>query len=55
MSILNIVNLLGGLGLFLFGMNYMSDGINQVAGKRMKDLLEKLTRNRLKGMPVSWT
>ena len=49
MSILNIVNLLGGLGLFLFGMNYMSDGINQVAGKRMKDLLEKLTRNRLKG------
>ncbi len=49
MSIFNIVNLLGGLGLFLFGMNYMSEGINQVAGSKMKDLLEKLTRNKFKG------
>ena len=49
MHIVNIINLLGGLGLFLFGMNYMSKGLSQVAGNKMKDLLEKLTRNRFKG------
>ncbi len=49
MSISNIINLLGGLGLFLFGMNYMSKGLSAVAGNKMKDLLEKLTRNRFKG------
>lgn len=49
MGINNIINLLGGLGLFLFGMKYMSDGLNQVAGNKMKSLLEKLTRNRFKG------
>ena len=49
MSIVNIINLLGGLGLFLFGMKYMSEGLNQVAGSKMKNLLEKLTRNRFKG------
>ncbi len=49
MSIVNIINLLGGLGLFLFGMNYMSKGINQVAGDKMKNMLERLTRNPVKG------
>ncbi|WP_294798530.1 Na/Pi cotransporter family protein [uncultured Eubacterium sp.] len=49
MGISNIISLLGGLGLFLFGMKYMSDGLNQIAGKKMKNLLEKLTRNRFKG------
>ena len=49
MGINNIINLLGGLGLFLFGMKYMSDGLSQVAGNKMKSLLEKLTRNRFKG------
>ena len=41
MDIVNIINLAGGLGLFLFGMRYMSDGINQVAGTSLKRLLEK--------------
>lgn len=39
MGITNIINLLGGLGLFLFGMKYMSKAINQVAGNKMKNLL----------------
>ena len=39
MSFVNIINLLGGLGLFLFGMKYMSEGLNQVAGKKMKEVL----------------
>ena len=46
MSISNIISLLGGLGAFLFGMKYMGDGLEMAAGSKMKDLLEKLTRNR---------
>lgn len=49
MGLANIINLFGGLGLFLFGMKYMSDGLNQIAGNKMKNLLERLTRNRFKG------
>ncbi len=49
MGISNIIVLLGGLGLFLFGMKYMSEGLNQVAGNKLKTMLEKLTRNRFKG------
>lgn len=49
MSFSNIISLLGGLGAFLFGMEYMGDGLQMAAGSRMKDLLEKLTRNPILG------
>ena len=49
MSASNIISLLGGLGAFLFGMKYMGEGLEMAAGSRMKDLLEKLTRNRFLG------
>ena len=49
MSITNIISLLGGLGAFLFGMKYMGDGLEMAAGSKMKDLLEKLTRNPILG------
>lgn len=49
MSFTNIISLLGGLGAFLFGMKYMGDGLEMAAGSRMKDLLEKLTRNPILG------
>lgn len=49
MGINSIISLLGGLGLFLFGMKYMGDGLELAAGPKMKDLLEKLTRNRVMG------
>ena len=49
MSFTNIISLLGGLGAFLFGMKYMGDGLEMAAGSKMKDLLEKLTRNRFLG------
>ena len=49
MGINNIILLLGGLGLFLFGMSYMGEGLELAAGPKMKDLLEKLTRNRVIG------
>lgn len=49
MSISNIISLMGGLGAFLFGMKYMGEGLELAAGSKMKDLLEKLTRNRFLG------
>ena len=49
MTVANIVELLGGLGAFLFGMKYMGDGLELAAGAKMKDLLERLTRNRILG------
>jgi len=41
-----ILQLLAGLGLFLFGMNTMSDGLEKVAGKQLKNLLGTVTQNR---------
>lgn len=41
------IGLIGGLGLFIYGMNLMSDGLKSVAGDRMKRLLEILTNNRI--------
>lgn len=52
MSITTIFLLLGGLGLFLFGMKLMSDGLEQVAGARMRSILEFFTKNRFVGMLV---
>ena len=48
----NLLALLGGLALFLYGMHMMSDGLELAAGDRMKSILEKLTSNRLLGVCV---
>ena len=50
MSILNIVSLLGGLALFLYGISLMGDGLNQVAGNKLQVVLYRLTSNPLKGI-----
>lgn len=47
MDVMTVVSLLGGLGLFLFGIRAMGEGLEQAAGNRMKRLLEALTRNKL--------
>ena len=52
MGIGNILSLLGGLALFLYGMQMMSDGLEAAAGNRMKQILEKLTANRILGVLV---
>lgn len=52
MSITTIFQLFGGLGLFLFGMKMMSDGLEQVAGARMRSILEFFTKRRFMGMLV---
>lgn len=43
---------LGGLGLFLYGMNLMGTGLQKVAGERLKKLIEVLTNNRFMGVLV---
>ncbi len=42
-----IFGTVGGVGLFLFGMGLMSDGLKKVAGRKLKDLLEALTKHRV--------
>lgn len=49
MDIFDILTLIGGLCLFLFGMNVMGDGLERRAGGGLKLLLGKLTNNRMKG------
>lgn len=52
MSIVTFFSLLGGLGLFLFGMKEMSDGLEKATGARMRGILEFFTKNRFVGMLV---
>jgi phosphate:Na+ symporter len=47
-----IFGVLGGLGLFLFGMKIMSEGLQKIAGSRMRKILGALTNNRLVGTLV---
>jgi phosphate:Na+ symporter len=47
-----LFNTIGGLGLFLFGMGLMSDGLKKVAAKRLRKLLESLTRRPVVGVLV---
>ena len=52
MELTDIFSLLGGLALFLYGMQMMSNGLEAAAGNRMKKILEKLTSNRFLGVLV---
>ncbi len=49
MSIANIITLLGGVALFLFGMSLMGDGLKKVAGNRMELVLYRLSGTPLRG------
>ena len=50
MTIFNALNLIGGLCLFLFGMNLMGQALERRAGSGLRSLLEKMTQNRLMGL-----
>ncbi len=53
MSALSVIlGLMGGLGLFLYGMKLMSDGLEKMAGAKMRSVLEFFTKNRFIGMLV---
>lgn len=52
MTMTNVLSMLGGLALFLYGMQMMGDGLEAAAGNKMKQILEKLTSNRFKAVIV---
>ncbi len=51
-TLLILVELVGGLGLFIAGMNMMSRGIEKVAGNRLRNILASFTKNRFLGLLV---
>lgn len=52
MQFSDLLGLLGGLALFLYGMQMMSSGLEAAAGDKMKSILERLTANRFMGVLV---
>ena len=50
MGILQVFTLLGALGMFLYGMNLMSSGLQKAAGERLRGFLSAMTSNPLKGV-----
>ena len=52
MQMTDFLSLLGGLALFLYGMQMTSSGLEAAAGDKMKSLLERLTSNRFLGVLV---
>lgn len=52
MELTDLFGLLGGLALFLYGMQMMSEGLENAAGDKMERILEKLTANRFIGVAV---
>lgn len=49
-TFLNILSFIGSLGLFLYGMKIMSEGLEKLAGDRMRSILGAMTRNRFAGV-----
>ena len=50
MDLSHILHLIGGVGLFLYGMKYLGSSLERLAGARLEKTLEKLTGNRFKGL-----
>ena len=49
-SLLDFLGLLGAVGLFLYGMKVMSEGLQKAAGDRLRNILSAMTRNRFAGL-----
>ena len=54
MGIFEILSLIGGLALFLYGMDLMGDSLKKLAGGKMESILAKLTSNRTKGFSLGF-
>ena len=50
MTIFDFITLLGGLAMFLFGMNIMGDNLEKISGGKLESILEKMTNSRIKGV-----
>nr|WP_314277946.1 Na/Pi cotransporter family protein [uncultured Peptostreptococcus sp.] len=46
------ISLIGGLGMFLYGMNVMGDGLQKAAGEKLKKIIEMLTTNKIMGVLI---
>ena len=58
--VLQILTLIGALGMFLYGMNTMSSGLQKAAGEKLRNFLAAMTSNPVKGVltqapPPSWS
>jgi len=49
-SLFDFLNLLGALGFFIYGMKVMSEGIQKVAGEKLRDIMSAMTSNRFLGV-----
>ena len=54
MGIFDVFTMFGGLGLFLYGLHMLSEGLKSSAGNKLKAILEKLTTNRFMGVLVGF-
>ncbi len=52
MTVADILALLGGIGLFLFGMNLMSTGLRNAAGDNLQTILERATKNKIMAIMI---
>ncbi|MGI6090119.1 MAG: Na/Pi cotransporter family protein [Saccharofermentanales bacterium] len=52
MDLFSVLSLVGGLALFLYGMNLMSVGLTRLSGSKLQSILESLTSNRIKGVAL---
>ncbi|MDE5983944.1 MAG: Na/Pi cotransporter family protein [Eubacterium sp.] len=50
MTIFDLLTLIGGLAMFLFGMNVMGGSLEKISGGKLESILEKMTNNRIKGL-----
>lgn len=55
MDIFAVISLIGGLALFLYGMNIMGEGLEKLAGSKLEKIFEKLTSNKFKGLILGMT
>ena len=49
-TVMNLLSLIGSLGLFLYGMKIMSEGLEKFAGNQMRSILKSMTKNRFFGV-----
>ena len=52
MALTAVLQMMGGIGLFLYGMRFMGQSLSRFAGARMEQTLEKLTSNKVKGVAL---
>ena len=52
MDFFDLLTMMGGLALFLYGMHMMGEGLSRVSGSKLENILEKLTNNPVKAVLV---